>query len=587
MTTIERHPAYLYACRVVQGEIPAALPQLKRPYGKYVVKQAQRFKVIADGKDQTCYVDMKMLKKISRLMKLMQMPAGAASGKTVYESATGYQWLFYVATLCVMRADRPGRRKYQTAVLEIARKNYKTYTVAVEFILLMLTEPRFSKLFSVAPDGALSREVKVAIDEILKSSPALMPPEMPYRYFKPLRDTVTCKMNNNVFTPLNYSNSRLDGRLPTAFLADEVGALPNPYAVEAMRSGQVTIENKLGCIISTKYPTANNPFEDEVLAAKKVLDGLSSDDGLFALLYEPDEDLAKLWPECDDVLAQANPASMESEVFWEDLLKKRARAIDVDSTRENFLCKHCNIIYAGVTVENYIPIDILRKGRRKKLDWQGMEVYVGVDLAMSGDNTSVYMVGERNGCVQVGGMVFIPTDRVAEKKALERFDYDAEIKAGHVIACGDRTVDYAVVEDYVFDLEEKYGVTVLGVGYDRYNALSSAQKWERGRSGEKGKTDHDGYEVTEIRQHSDTLHPAFKYLSELAESGKLLYEENKLLEANFENARCTYDTNLNRYVNKKKSTGKVDVVFSIADGLYLYMQDKVLDNDDDFIVQEA
>lgn len=46
------------------------------------------------------------------------------------------------------------------------------------------------------------------------------------------------------------------------------------------------------------------------------------------------------------------------------------------------------------------------------------------------------------------------------------------------IACGDRTIDYAVVEDFVFNIEAKYGVTVMGLGFDRMNCLSSAQKWE-------------------------------------------------------------------------------------------------------------
>lgn len=40
-------------------------------------------------------------------------------------------------------------------------------------------------------------------------------------------------------------------------------------AIEAMRSGQLNILNKLGCIISTKYPTADNPLEDEVSLFKK------------------------------------------------------------------------------------------------------------------------------------------------------------------------------------------------------------------------------------------------------------------------------------------------------------------------------
>lgn len=71
-------------------------------------------------------------------------------------------------------------------------------------------------------------------------------------------------------------------------MADEVGALPNSYAIEAMRSGQLNILNKLGCIISTKYPTADNPLEDEVSYSKRVLDKLEKDETIFALLYEPD-----------------------------------------------------------------------------------------------------------------------------------------------------------------------------------------------------------------------------------------------------------------------------------------------------------
>ena len=57
--------------------------------------------------------------------------------------------------------------------------------------------------------------------------------------------------------------------------------MPNTYAIEAMRSGQLTILNKLGIIISTKYPTITNPFEDEVEYAKRVLTGAVEDDKTF------------------------------------------------------------------------------------------------------------------------------------------------------------------------------------------------------------------------------------------------------------------------------------------------------------------
>lgn len=56
-----------------------------------------------------------------------------------------------------------------------------------------------------------------------------------------------------------------------------------------------------------------------------------------------------------------------------------------------------------------------------------------------------------------------------------------------------------------------------------------------------------------------------------------------MLEINFENARCTEDTNRNKYVNKKKSVGKVDMVVSLINATYLIEQDLLFGCD--FIVQ--
>ena len=54
--------------------------------------------------------------------------------------------------------------------------------------------------------------------------------------------------------------------------------------------------------------------------------------------------------------------------------------------------------------------------------------------------------------------------------------------------------------------------------------------------------------------------------------GKFAYEPNDLLEINFENARCNLDTNLNRYVNKKRSAGKVDMVVALINAVHMLQQ---------------
>lgn len=538
---------------------------------KYVKKQMREFMKIAEGKDKKYTVSLDKYKQIEAILKLLIMPKGLKAGQTLYECTTGYQWLIYTAVLCTVYRDNPERRRYETCILEICRKNFKTYTVGTLFIILFITEPNFSEFYSVAPDGKLSREIKEAITKTIKSSPLI------YEYkgvkrFKLLRDYIEFIAKESKYTPLNYSNSNMDGKLPNVYCADEVGALPNTYAIEAMQSGQLNILNKLGFIISTKYPTIDNPIEEYDAYAKKVLDGIIKDESIFALLYIPDN--PKAWESDDLVLKQANPVALEVPEIWDDLLKKRAKAIAMESARENFVTKHCNIIYQGAGTETYIDVKDVQKCKVNNIEWSGRVVYLGVDLSESNDNTSVAMVGvDDNDDIIAEVVAFIPEGRIEEKNAFEKIDYKEFMRSGKAIACGDKVIDYAVVEDYILALEERYGVQVQAVGYDRYNALSTAQKLERA-----------GYNTIEIRQHSSVLHPPTKLLAEKIESGEFQYTENKLLEINFQNARCTFDTNKNRYVNKKKSKGKVDMVVALINAVYLLEQDYFL-NQADFTIQ--
>ena len=533
---------------------------------KYVKLQMRDFMKVCEGKNKTYCVSKNKLKQVENILKILIMPKGLKAGQTLYQCTTGYQWLMYTAMLCVVRRDNEKKRRYETGLLEICRKNFKTYTVATIFILLFLTEPKFSKFYSVAPDGALSREIREAIAETIRSSPLI------YEYkdnkrFKILRDYIMFKPTQTQYIPLSFSTSRMDGRLPNAFCADEVGALPTSYPIEAMRSGQLNILNKLGFVISTKYPTIDNPFESEVEYAKKVLDGIVKDDTEFALLYEPDN--PKNWETDDLVLKQSNPVSLEIPEIWDDLVKKRARAIVEESSRENFLTKHCNIIYQGAGTETYIDTKDVQACKVANIDWSGRVVYLGLDLSETNDNTAVSMVSvDEDNKILADSWTFIPEGRIEEKTQFEKVNYRALAQKGHVIPCGDRVIDYGAVEEFILGLEERLGVQIQAIGYDRWNALSTAQKLENA-----------GYNLVEVKQHSSVLHPPTKLLKEKILSGEFAYTENKLLEINFQNARCAYDNNKNLYVNKKKSKGKVDMVVSLIDAMYLAQQDIIFGND--------
>lgn len=568
---VQKSRAYQYCLWAIEPEND------KVPH--YVKLQCASWKNIADGQDQVAYVSEKIYSKINKLLHLMIHPD---LHQPLDESLEDYADFFITAVFCTMMIDPDDGievRFYETALLKIARKNFKTFNAAVIFILLMLTEPRFSRFFSVAPDLKLSKELQIAIKKIIKSSPLLSDELDPV--FKPLRSEIRCLLTESEYTPLAYSEDKMDGKLPTAFLADEAGAMDS-YPVEAMRSGQITLLNALGIILSTEYPNDNNVMIDETDKGKKVLDGLRDDRRMFSLIYVPDDYLwqGDEWMHNDLCIYQSNPVACTNKRIFRKIVDKRTDAVDYENKRENYLCKHNNIKYKGLGVEGYVEITKVRKGKRQKNDawWRGRKVWLGLDLSMTEDNVCVDMktydgTTKDDAILYTRTMGFVPAGRIAQKTKKEGVDYNALIRNGCCIACGDEVIDYTAVEEYVLTLEEKLGVEIVQIGYDKWNALSSVQKFER-----------EGYECVEIKQHSSVLHSPTKWLKECILSGRYFYDSNLMLEINFQNARCTEDTNKNKYVNKKKSVEKVDQVVGNINSTYLIEQE-LLYGESDYFVQ--
>ena len=532
----------------------------------YVKKQCTEWLDIVYGRVQGVHVDEAAFRRICKLLRLMVHPD---LNCPMFDGLEDYAWLLIVAVLCTR--TKKGRY-YETAVLEIARKNFKTFNSAVIFILLLLTEPKFSRFFSVAPDLKLSSELKFAIRKIIKSSPALADEAV----FKVLRSEVRCKLTDSEYTPLAYSRDRMDGKLANAFLADEAGAM-DAYPIEAMRSSQITLSSKLGIIISTQYPNDDNAMIDEIDISKKALDGLLDEQRRFSLLYEPDPLLRMedRWQTDDRAIWQSNPVSVHNATVFKAIRDMRTMAVLYENKRENYLCKHNNIKYKGLGVEGYVEITKVQACARAedRSFWQGRPVYLGLDLSQTDDNTAVAMVTAADSVLYAKVFGFIPAGRVDYKSKREAVDYRRLTAQGVCFACGDEVIDYGFVEQFILSLPEKYGVEIVQCGYDRWNALSTVQKLESA-----------GIECVEIKQHSSVLHSPTKLLREKILSREFFYDDNRLLEINFQNARCTEDTNRNKYVNKKRSEGKVDEVVALINATYLVEQE-MLFGEEGFVAQ--
>lgn len=541
----------------------------KETANRYVRKQCQIFLDDLErqhDEDFAYYVDYDELEKVEGILSLLNFATGlGVIGSCVLEGLVGFQAFFLCNIFGWRFKANPEKFRYRDVTLFICRKNSKTWLSAVIFIILLLTEDNFSEFYSICKDRELAGEVKKAIAQVLNASPLIG------KYFtipKTLSGKVLCKLTNSFYQPRTADASANNGLRPSAFIADEIGAFKDYDNINAMKSGQLSVKNPLRFKLTTAYAEDKSIMLEELAYIKKVFDGLIEDDRMFALLYYAEED--HLWD--DTGLLQANPLRIEQN--YQEIRDNRKNAIEKPLERAEYLCKHMNHFLPSNSGEAYVNVDQLRQCKIPEFDWSGRQVWLGIDLAMTTDNCAVSMVTEEDLQIYADSFAFVPTDRIEEKNRVEKINYYDFIKAGKCFACGDATVDYGFIEEMILEIEAKYNVIVMGVGYDRYNCLSTAQKLEK-----------EGLKTVEVKQHSSVLHPATKLLKEKILNKEFFYTPNDLLEINFQNCKVVENNNKDIYINKKKSTGKVDMVASLINAVYLLQQDVIFNPDSEWAIQ--
>lgn len=502
---------------------------------------------MADDKHDKFIIDLKLLDKINKLTQVMNMSTGLKVGSSVYESLAGFQWLFIIAILCSKHRDNIEKRRYEMATLFIGRKAGKTFLIAVIFALLQLIEPEHSEFYSVAADGDLSRLIKKEFERLLDVSPLIK------RHFTVKRDDITCEITKSKYKPLNFSLNRLDGRMANVFLCDEVGSLPTSYPIDAMKSSQINMLNRLGILISTAYNSFDNVMVDEVEYSKKVLDGVIKNETYFALLYEPNEDVRQEWKTNDLTIYQSNPLVEDVPENLEYLLEQREDAINKPSSATNYLTKHLNIFVNEDLHTAYIDMDLWKKCRVDKVDFEGKEVIVAVDGSISLDLTSVsimYKEDDKYYCMSHG---FLPKWNMDDRQ--EKIDYFRMQREGYCDLHDSITIQYNLLEDYIRNIEDKYNCTIRTIVSDPYNIKQTMESLA------------EDYDVVLLRQTYTNLTVATKGFRDEVYNGNVFYQENELLDWNVSNAIVNTGKSGDIMLAKDKATQnkkRIDMLASLV-----------------------
>lgn len=544
----KKHPAYQYAYDVANEKIPANI---------YILKVCQDFIEELDKSESKYYFDFDLVEGITQILDCIIVPSGFKAGHSAKEVLAGFQWFFIINALCWKMSDDHEKRRYEKSIMLIARKSGKTFITALLFIILLLLEPDYSNFFSVAPTLELSTLIFNEVTNQLHNSPLLA------NMFRITNKYILCLLNNNKFTPLATGKQTMDGRLANVFVVDEVGALRDSYPISAMESSQMNIKNRTGILISTAYPTLNNPMTEQVEMVEKSIEGKKVRDDVFGLIYKPD--FPAEWKDNDVEMLKANPLAVDSEDSLKILKKKREDAIEMEGERSNFLTKHMNIFINGAIDDTFVTTEEMNgvPVPEGTIDWNGKKVYVGLDLSQSGDNTAVAITNydKDSGILLAKTWIFYPEDKEADKTKTEGLDYARATDNGYSIPSGNMTIDYNQIENFVLDLERDYGVDIYGIGYDRWGANATAQRL--------GKE----YDVFEINQKDAGAYLPAKFLKEKILEGNFHFEDNFLLMSNFLNAKKQVSSEMSYHLNKKTSEGKIDAVAAIVDSVALWLKE--------------
>lgn len=520
------------------------------------------------NEDFPYYFDLEQVKIIDDLLKLFNYATGFVAGKPVKEGIADFQCFMLCNIFGWRYKDKPHKFRFNDITLYIARKNAKTWLVSLIFILLMLTEQNYSEFYSICLSKELASEIRKAMVQTLEASPLIC---KHFKISKTFTGRIECKLTHSFFQPRVAEAGKNNSVRPSAFVSDEHGNFKENSNFKAMQNGQKNVVNPLTFRTTTAYAIDNSIMLSDLDYIRKVLKGDVKNERQFALLYYANKE--ELWN--DIGMYKANPLRCEEN--YEITKENRAKALEKEDEREEYITKDMNYFLPSNSGETFTTYDEINKCNvlKKEFDWNNKDVYVGVDLAETDDNTAITMIyyDKIEEIVYVKSFAIIPTDRIQAKSDRERVDYRREIEKCNCYDCGDSIVSYGYIEEFVNNLHECYGVNIIQLGYDRRNALSSAQKW-----------DDNGIDTVEIKQHSSLLSPVIKWLHELLLQGKIKWYNNKLFDGEFINCRAKRDANKGWYLDKKASAGKIDMVFALVDSLYL-LQQELLNDDGRWISQ--
>lgn len=537
-------PAHQYALDVQSGEI------LANRYIKLAV--ARYFNDLGTAEKRGFYFDEEKAWHAIEFFDYIRHWKGKFAGKPFI--LTPFQHFLLWNIFGWMRSDTHTRR-FQTAYIEISRKNGKTALAAgIALYLLIADGEPGAEIYSAATKKDQAKLSFTDSKKYVQKSPDL-------------KKLATCYTNNisiprfdSKFEPLGADSDTMDGLNVHGAIIDELHAHKDAGVVDIISTATGARDQPLIFEITTAGANKNTVCFQHREYSINVLEGKEGfeDDTWFSMIFGLDD--KEEWKD-PDMWVKANP-NMGISLKTEYIRKEFKKALVMKSYKNTYLRLHMGV-WTDVG-DSWIE-DEKWNNCRSQYDLfeklKGRKCFGGLDLAKNKDINAftLYFPDEEN--EKKGFLLtffFCPEERVKISSEDRNTPYDRWVESGHLFEMPGNVRDDDFIINTITDLNSRF--EIQSIAYDPWGATNVAAK-----------LNEQGFEMSEFRQGFKTMSFPTKELEAKILGGNLEHDGNPVMRWMMGNVVIVTDSSENVKIDKKKSGEKVDGPVSsvMAYGEYL------------------
>lgn len=534
-----------YARDVVAGKVPACR------WVRLACRRHLDDLVASKGKAYPYRFDAAAAAKACAFIELMPHTKGkwAAKGERLILSP----WqVFKTAALFGWLRKKDGYRRFRKALILEPRKNGKSaWAAAVGLYMLTLDGEHGAEVYSGATTEKQAWEIFRPARLMALKSPQLA---------SAVGLTVNASNlhmlgNESRFEPLIGKPG--DGSSPHCALIDEYHEHETDDMVSTMETGMGAREQPLMLIITTAGANVAGPCYQMVTEARRMLDGITDDPELFALMYGIDGPHGK--PEDEDyqpgddwtkpeTLRKANP-NFDVSVKGEFLLSQQRDAINNARKASAFRTKHLNEwVFAKDAYFNIAKWMACADPDLRMEDFAGMPCTVGLDLASKVDiAAAVFLFRKPTGGFAAFGKFYLPEKTIELEPT---GNYATWERAERLIQTDGEMIDHGRILDDLVEASKVF--TIESIGYDPAQATMLVTEMMA-----------EDLPVAEFRHTVLNMSEPMKEVEALIRAGKIAHDGDPCFAWQMGNVVAREDAKDNVYPRKERAENKIDAAVAL------------------------